>query len=92
LLVVDTAWLNCGAAAEIVAQVAERLQGLRDLKLKRMGYAPTTCPTTPALEALFYPNARTIAAATRDLVEEQACGWLPEERPELAAIEFRGPF
>ena len=53
------AWLCCGAAADIVAQVAERLQGVRDLRLRRLGYAPTTCPTTPALEELFYPNART---------------------------------
>ena len=54
LIVVDTAWTNCGAAAEIVAQVAERLQGVRDLSLKRMGFAPTTCPTTPVLEELFW--------------------------------------
>jgi pyruvate/2-oxoglutarate/acetoin dehydrogenase E1 component len=92
LLVVDTAWTNCGAAAEIIARVAEKLQGLRDLRLKRMGFAPTTCPTTPVLEDAFYPNARTIAAATRDLVEERACGWLPAERAELQSIEFKGPF
>ncbi|HJZ55706.1 MAG TPA: transketolase C-terminal domain-containing protein [Gemmataceae bacterium] len=92
LLVVDTAWTNCGAAAEIAAQVAERLQGVRDLRLKRMGFAPTTCPTTPALEDLFYPNARTIAAAARDLVEDAPCGWVPAERPDLQSIEFKGPF
>jgi len=92
LLVVDTAWLCCGAAAEIVARVAERLQGVRDLSLRRLGFAPTTCPTTPALEELFYPNARTIAAAARDLVEGAATGWLPEERADLASAEFRGPF
>ena len=92
LLVVDTGWRCCGAAAEIVAQVAERLQGLRDLRVKRLGFAPTTCPTTPALEELFYPNARTISAAARDLVEDEPTGWLPEERPELRTIEFKGPF
>jgi pyruvate/2-oxoglutarate/acetoin dehydrogenase E1 component len=92
LLVVDTGWLCCGAAAEIVAQVAERLQGVRDLRLKRLGFAPTTCPTTPALEDLFYPNARTIAGAARDLVEGEPAGWIPEERPELCAITFKGPF
>jgi pyruvate/2-oxoglutarate/acetoin dehydrogenase E1 component len=92
LLVVDTGWLCCGAAAEIVAGVAERLQGVRDLSLKRLGFAPTTCPTTPALEDLFYPNARTIAGAARDLVEGAATGWVPEERPELRSIEFKGPF
>jgi pyruvate/2-oxoglutarate/acetoin dehydrogenase E1 component len=92
LLVVDTAWLCCGAAAEITAQVAERLQGVRDLRLRRLGFAPTTCPTTPALEELFYPNARTIAAAARDLVEGAPTGWLPDERTDLQSIEFKGPF
>ncbi len=92
LIVVDTAWTNCGAAAEIVAQVAERLHGVRDLKLKRMGFAPTTCPTTPSLEDLFYPNGRTIASAARDLVEDSTLGWMPEERADLQSIEFKGPF
>ncbi len=92
LLVVDTAWTNCGAASEIVAQVAERLQGVRDLRLKRMGFAPTTCPTTPPLENLFYPNPRTIASAARDLAEDTPCGWLPEERADLQCLEFKGPF
>jgi pyruvate/2-oxoglutarate/acetoin dehydrogenase E1 component len=92
LLVVDTAWLCCGAAAEIVAQVAERLQGVRDLRLRRLGFAPTTCPTTPALEGLFYPGARTIAAAARDLVEGEPTGWLPAERSDLQSLEFKGPF
>jgi pyruvate/2-oxoglutarate/acetoin dehydrogenase E1 component len=92
LLVVDSAWTNCGASAEIVAQVAERLQGVRDLKLKRLGFAPTTCPTTPALEELFYPNARTIAAAARDLAEDSITGWMPEPRADLESIAFKGPF
>ncbi|HLJ96505.1 MAG TPA: transketolase C-terminal domain-containing protein [Gemmataceae bacterium] len=92
LLVVDTGWLSCGASAEIIAQVAERLQGIRDLGLKRLGFAPVTCPTTPALEQLFYPDARTIATAARDLVEGEKTGWLPEERPDLRMIEFKGPF
>ena len=92
LLVVDNGWLCCGAGAEIVAQVAERLQGVRDLSLKRLGFAPVTCPTTPALEELFYPNARTIAAAGRDLVAGAATGWLPDARPNLQSIEFKGPF
>jgi pyruvate/2-oxoglutarate/acetoin dehydrogenase E1 component len=92
LLVVDTGWLCCGAAAEIVAGVAELLQGVRDLSLKRLGFAPVTCPTTPALEDLFYPNARTIAAAARDLVVGRATGWMPEERPEFQSIVFKGPF
>jgi pyruvate/2-oxoglutarate/acetoin dehydrogenase E1 component len=92
LLVVDTGWLPCGASAEIVASVAERLQGVRDLRLKRMGFAHTTCPTSPPLEDLFYPNARTIASAARDLVEGGAVGWMPEERSDLQSMTFKGPF
>jgi pyruvate/2-oxoglutarate/acetoin dehydrogenase E1 component len=92
LLVVDNGWLCCGAAAEIVAQVAERLQGVRDLGLRRLGFAPVTCPTTPPLEELFYPNARTVAAAARDLVEGAATGWLPEDSPDLQSVQFKGPF
>jgi pyruvate/2-oxoglutarate/acetoin dehydrogenase E1 component len=92
LVVVDTGWTNCGLAAEIVARVAERLQGVEGIRYKRMGFAPTTCPTTPVLEDLFYPNARTIAAAARDLVEGRACNWLPDLRADLQSIEFKGPF
>jgi pyruvate/2-oxoglutarate/acetoin dehydrogenase E1 component len=92
LVVADTAWTNCGASAEIVARVAERLQGVRDLRFERIGFAPVTCPTTPALEDLFYPDARTIAAAARDLVEGAKSGWMPEERPDLKRVEFKGPF
>ncbi len=56
LLVVDNGWVTCGAGAEIVAQIAERLMGVRDVRVRRMGFAPVTCPTTPVLEELFYPK------------------------------------
>jgi hypothetical protein len=75
-----------------VALVAERLQDVRDLRLKRMGFAHTTCPTTPPLENLFYPNPRTIASAARDLVEGEAVGWTPDERSDLQSVTFKGPF
>ena len=56
-----TRWTNCGASAEIVARVAERLQGTRKPALSGMGFAPTTCPTTPVLEREFYPDPAKIA-------------------------------
>jgi pyruvate/2-oxoglutarate/acetoin dehydrogenase E1 component len=92
LVVVDNGWTCCGAGAEIVARVAERLMAVREVRVRRLGFAPVTCPTTPVLENLFYPNARTIAAAARDLVEGAETGWMPEERPELRTVEFKGPF
>ncbi len=92
LCVVDNGWTTCGASAEIVAQVLEQLQGVRDIRVQRLGFAPVTCPTSPSLEAEFYPDARRIAAACNDLVHGAAQGWLPEEREELKALEFKGPF
>jgi pyruvate/2-oxoglutarate/acetoin dehydrogenase E1 component len=92
LCVVDNGWTTCGASAEILTQVMERLQGEREVVVHRMGYAPATCPPTPPLEDLYYPNARTIASAVYDLVNGGRNHWLPDERKELQEMEFRGPF
>lgn len=92
LVVVDNGWTTCGASAEIVARVTETLHGDRSFSVRRMGFAPVTCPTAPNLENLFYPNARTIAAAAHDLVQGRETGWLPDERTDLRAMDFKGPF
>ncbi|MCF7763206.1 MAG: alpha-ketoacid dehydrogenase subunit beta [Verrucomicrobia bacterium] len=92
LLVVDNGWSTCGASAEIIAQVMEQLQGEREVRVKRMGFAPVTCPTTPNLEDAYYPNARTIAAAAYWMVRASGASWMPEERKDLQSIEFKGPF
>lgn len=92
LVVVDNGWTTCGASAEIVARVVERLQGEVDLRVCRLGFAPVTCPTTPVLEDRFYPDARRVAAAAHDLVQGGPTGWLPDERLDLKSIEFKGPF
>lgn len=92
LIVVDNGWTECGAAAEIVALVKERLPDSATFAARRMGFAPVTCPPTPALEEHFYPTPRTIASAAYDLVKGGDNGWMPEERPELQEIEFKGPF
>ena len=91
-MVVDTAWTTCGASAEIVAQVTERLQGSQEIRLRRMGFEPVTCPTTKNLENLFYPNAQKIASAAYSLVHNNNRFWMPKggEAPEI--IEFKGPF
>ena len=47
LCVVDNGWTTCGAGAEIVSSVAERLQGVTGLQVRRMGFAPVTCPPPP---------------------------------------------
>jgi pyruvate/2-oxoglutarate/acetoin dehydrogenase E1 component len=92
LLVVDSAWTCCGAGAEIIAQVTEQMQGTREFRCRRLGFAPVVCPTTKSLERLFYPNPQTIAAAAYQLVHPGHGAWQPEtvETPEI--IQFKGPF
>ncbi|MAF96059.1 MAG: alpha-ketoacid dehydrogenase subunit beta [Rhodospirillaceae bacterium] len=93
LLVVDNAWVTCGAGAEIVAAVCERRDGASSLAVGRMGYAPTTCPTTPALEIGFYPNAVTIASKVHSMVRPGDPPWTPDAEPTLPhEAAFRGPF
>jgi len=92
LVVVDNAWTTAGASAEIVAAVVERMDG-KPISVGRLGYAPTTCPTTPALEKGFYPNAATIASRAHALVRPDAAPWLPDAEPTLPQeAAFRGPF
>jgi pyruvate/2-oxoglutarate/acetoin dehydrogenase E1 component len=92
LCVVDNAWATCGASAEIISRVIERLQGVRSVQVRRMGFAPVTCPPAPTLEDLYYPNGRTIASAAYDLVRGGQNGWVPRAQVELQEIEFKGPF
>jgi pyruvate/2-oxoglutarate/acetoin dehydrogenase E1 component len=92
LVIVDTDWTACGASAEILALVVERLQEVRHIRVQRMGYAPVTCPTTKNLENLFYPNPERIASAAYHMVHDDREHWMPDgaEAPEI--IEFKGPF
>ena len=94
LLVVDNAWTNCGASAEIVARVAEECGASCDIAMRRIGFAPTPCPTTPSLEREFYPDPTTIAAAISEMVRPMVPRWRPD--PERAVLayqsQFRGPF
>ena len=91
LCVVDNGWTTCGAAAEIICQVVERLQGERSVQVQRLGFAPVTCPPSPILEDAYYPNGRTIAATAYAMVSGNH-HWMPAERPDLRDIEFKGPF
>jgi pyruvate dehydrogenase E1 component beta subunit len=91
LLVVDNAWLNCGASAEIVARVTERVS--RPIQVARMGYAPCTCPPSPALEHEFYPNPAGIARRIHEMVRPGVEWEADPERAKLAyQTSFRGPF
>ena len=90
LLVVDSAWTFCGASAEIVTSVAERLDS--PFRFRRLGFAQTVCPTSKPLESLFYPNAQTIASAAFDMVDKSGQSWQPQHVDAPEVMEFRGPF
>ncbi len=89
LVVVDTGWTSSGASAEIVARATE---GGKAVSAWRLGFAPTTCPPTPGLERLFYPDGRSIA----ELVNATCLGgdpsWSPREEVFPEQLEFKGPF
>lgn len=92
LVVVDTAWLNCGATAEIVSQVVEHLGGERDVRVARLGYAPVTCPPTKSLERLYYPTPQTIAEQAHTMVARDGRRWVPPAAIAPEVVEFKGPF
>ena len=91
LLVVDHSWLSCGASAEIIAIAAEGMDTLTGVKLSRMGFLDSPCPTAKHLELEFYPDPVKIALRARELVDGIS-DWSPSftEGSEIAA--FRGPF
>ena len=96
LLVVDNGWLTCGASSEIITRVIEELpNGIngKPIPIARMGFAESTCPTTKALEDLFYPNGKTIAAKAYELVKSKRDeSWLPVAAERTEVDEFKGPF
>ena len=84
-------WLDCGFSAEVAARVSEKCFGRLKSPVKRIGFAPTHCPTVRCLENEFYPNAEEIIRA----VEEK----LGLERADLSHEDFysherrfKGPF
>jgi pyruvate dehydrogenase E1 component beta subunit len=94
LLVVDNAWLPCGAGAEIMASVVETLGPRSGVAMARMGFASTPCPPSPPLEREFYPNPAKIAARAHSMVRENAPYWEPDAESAALSyqLQFRGPF
>ncbi len=94
LLIVDNAWLTCGASSEILTQVYEicRKSGEKVPEMARMGFAFTTCPTTRPLENEFYPNSRTISSKVYEMVKGQGQVWAPEADAKTEIDAFKGPF
>ena len=91
LLVVDGAWLSCGASSEICTQVVEKLQG-KNITIARQGFASTPCPTTKSLENLFYPNPSGIASQAFSMLNPNEEVWMPKFEETEEIRNFKGPF
>jgi len=90
LVIADNTWVTCGAGSEILARMMETPDG-HSVKAARMGYAPTTCPTTRCLEDAYYPDPVSVALKAAELlgIEESR---VPRESDRRELEEFRGPF
>lgn len=91
IIVVDNAWTNCGAGAEIIARITEN-KNCKDFSFLRMGFAFTPCPTTPSLEHVFYPNAKKIAVKAYEMLNHGRKDWEPNTNLKIEEVEFKGPF
>ncbi len=91
LIVVDNAWMPCGAGAEIVARLTESGKN-KKIKALRMGFASVPCPTSPPLEQEFYPDATKIAIAAFKMLNPKKKGWKPQTKLHIEEVEFKGPF
>lgn len=91
LLVVDNGWTMAGMSAEIAARVAETVSGVT---IRRTGFAPVTCPTSPWLEADFYPDPGSVAREAWRMARPDEPEWSPSpEQTKLAwQTQFKGPF
>lgn len=90
LLIVDNGWVEFGVSAEIMARIHEELPN-SGITVARMGFAPTTCPTTRSLEDLFYPNSKTISEKICDILDRK----IDLSKFEFSSNEleeFKGPF
>lgn len=91
LIVVDNAWIPCGAGAEIISRLA--VMGLlKEIQVQRMGFAFVPCPTTPTLEKEFYTDARKIALKAYEMLSKEKNDWRPSSIFHIEEVEFKGPF
>ena len=90
-VVADNDWLNCGFSAEVAARVSEKCFGKLKSPVRRIGFAPTPCPTTRHLENEFYPNAIEIVRTIEEMLELEPVD-LSNEDFYGHERKFKGPF
>lgn len=94
LLIADTSWAPYGVSAEISRIVLSADPKLLLKPVKFLGMAPAPCPTSKALEDMFYPTVRDIVEASLDLVGTHISSQdLPPNQSMTDFYKhFKGPF
>lgn len=90
-IIADNDWLYCGFASELAAMISEKC--FKELKapVKRIGFAPTPCPTARHLENNFYPTAKKIIKEAENILEIPPID-LSKEKFYSYENKFKGPF
>jgi pyruvate dehydrogenase E1 component beta subunit len=90
-IVADNDWVDCGFGAQVAARVAEKCFSQLKSPIKRIGFAPTPCPTARCLENEFYPNAVDIIRAVEEKLGLDSVD-LSQEDFYSHERRFKGPF
>ena len=69
MVIADGSWKNCGVSADVSALISEK--GFKYLKapVKRVTLPDSPAPASRVLEKKYYPDAKSIKAAIRDLIK-----------------------
>ena len=101
LLVLDTSWITCGVAAELLARVSEEV--FHELKEPpaRVALPDIHTPTSPALSQEFYPTPEVIGKKILKILSIEPSSdkggrvldELKTDGPlDVPFLEFKGPF
>lgn len=90
-IIADNDWVDYGASAEIATRVYEECFDYLKAPIRRIGFAPTPCPTVRHLENEFYPNAVTIIRAVEEMLGLDKAD-LSQEDFYSHERRFKGPF
>ncbi|MFC2046713.1 alpha-ketoacid dehydrogenase subunit beta [Chloroflexota bacterium] len=67
LVIADGGWKTCGVASEIAALTAEKAFNCLKAPIKRVSLPDTPAPASSVLEKAYYPNAKDIVIAVKEL-------------------------
>ncbi len=91
LIVADTSWRSYGVGAEICRIISENSPQFLKKPVVTLGMQPSPCPTSHALEGIFYADMSDIVSAALYLTNQSLAAPTKEYAKQLRKT-FRGPF